>query len=177
MNWDAIGAIGELVGALAVVLTLFYLALQVRQSRRQEEIQSFQSAIEVFLKNLDRATGTTEDAEIFRKGLNRYEFLPPSEQGVFHAKMHGLLHGFHTVWKLYKAGSLPEYELVAMRSAYVELLLTPGGQQWWNDFRHIPPPHLIEYLDEEVLKSKDKITPANNAYPWLRPEEEVVGDA
>ena len=33
MNWDAIGAIGELVGALAVVLTLAYLALEVRRSR------------------------------------------------------------------------------------------------------------------------------------------------
>ena len=32
MNWEAIGAIGEFVGALAVVLTLGYLALQVRQN-------------------------------------------------------------------------------------------------------------------------------------------------
>ena len=30
MNWDAIGAIGELVGALAVFLTLIYLATQIR---------------------------------------------------------------------------------------------------------------------------------------------------
>jgi hypothetical protein len=30
MNWDAIGAVGEIVGAAAVVLTLGYLAIQVR---------------------------------------------------------------------------------------------------------------------------------------------------
>jgi len=34
MNWEALGAIGEIVGAVAVVLTLGYLALQIRQSRR-----------------------------------------------------------------------------------------------------------------------------------------------
>ena len=34
MNWDAIGAIGEIVGALAVVVTLFYLATQIRQNAR-----------------------------------------------------------------------------------------------------------------------------------------------
>ena len=34
MNWDAIGAVGEIVGALAVVLTLAYLALQVRTARK-----------------------------------------------------------------------------------------------------------------------------------------------
>ena len=32
MNWEAIGAIGELIGAIAVVITLVFLALQVRQS-------------------------------------------------------------------------------------------------------------------------------------------------
>ena len=31
MNWDAIGAIGEIIGAIAVVSTLFYLAVQIRQ--------------------------------------------------------------------------------------------------------------------------------------------------
>ena len=33
MNWDALGAIGEIVGALAVVFTLVYLAFQVRYAR------------------------------------------------------------------------------------------------------------------------------------------------
>ncbi len=34
MNWDAIGAIGEIIGALAVVATLFYLAFQIRQNTK-----------------------------------------------------------------------------------------------------------------------------------------------
>lgn len=33
MNWEAIGAIGEILGALAVVLTLGYLAVQIRYAR------------------------------------------------------------------------------------------------------------------------------------------------
>lgn len=33
MNWDAIGAIGEITGAIAVVLTLVYLASQVRHAK------------------------------------------------------------------------------------------------------------------------------------------------
>ena len=37
MNWDAIGAIAELVGAIGVVATLIFLALQVRQSKEATE--------------------------------------------------------------------------------------------------------------------------------------------
>jgi hypothetical protein len=32
MRWDAVGAIGEILGALAVVATLFYLARQIRHN-------------------------------------------------------------------------------------------------------------------------------------------------
>jgi hypothetical protein len=32
MNWDAIGAIGEVVGAVGVIVSLLYLALQIRQN-------------------------------------------------------------------------------------------------------------------------------------------------
>ena len=35
MNWDAIGAIAELLGAIGVIASLVYLATQIRQSRNQ----------------------------------------------------------------------------------------------------------------------------------------------
>lgn len=34
MNWEAIGAVGEILGALAVVVTLVYLSVQIRQNSR-----------------------------------------------------------------------------------------------------------------------------------------------
>ena len=42
MNWDAIGAIGEIVGALAVLATLIYLAIQVRQNSVLQRAQTHQ---------------------------------------------------------------------------------------------------------------------------------------
>jgi hypothetical protein len=37
MNWEAIGAVGEIVGAVAVVATLLYLASQTRHTRTAVE--------------------------------------------------------------------------------------------------------------------------------------------
>ena len=34
MNWEAIGAVGELLGAIGVIVTLGYLAVQIRQNTR-----------------------------------------------------------------------------------------------------------------------------------------------
>ena len=32
MNWEAIGAIGEIVGAISVLVTLIFLILQIQQN-------------------------------------------------------------------------------------------------------------------------------------------------
>lgn len=40
MNWEAAGGIGELTGAMAVVVTLVYLAIQVRHSKDALDVNS-----------------------------------------------------------------------------------------------------------------------------------------
>jgi hypothetical protein len=34
MNWEAIGAVAEVMGAFGVIATLIYLAIQIRQNSR-----------------------------------------------------------------------------------------------------------------------------------------------
>lgn len=46
MNWDAIGALSELFGAIAVVATLIYLAIQIRQTKESSRTQAYHLAIE-----------------------------------------------------------------------------------------------------------------------------------
>ena len=52
MNWEALGAIAELLGAIAVFVTLAYLAVQVRQSnivtREQAQYHMLQNQIRYF---------------------------------------------------------------------------------------------------------------------------------
>ena len=40
MNWEAIGAVGEILGALAVAVTLIYLARQTRENSRAVKASS-----------------------------------------------------------------------------------------------------------------------------------------
>ncbi len=42
MNWDAISAIGEIIGAAAVVVSLVYLAVQVRQNTKASKAATVQ---------------------------------------------------------------------------------------------------------------------------------------
>lgn len=70
MNWDALGAIGEVVGAAAVVATLVFLAIQVRHSTRSmDESNRLQrtAAIDRHTDSMSRWRGTiAENADIAR---------------------------------------------------------------------------------------------------------------
>ena len=45
MNWEAIGAVGEVLGAVGVIATLGYLAVQIRQNTRTVKSSAYQSAV------------------------------------------------------------------------------------------------------------------------------------
>lgn len=81
MNWDAIGALGEIVGATAVVLTLIYLARQIKLQNRAGEIAAFEG----ILDELDRVNSLiAEDKNLYRlfmTGLNNPAELDDDEGG------------------------------------------------------------------------------------------------
>lgn len=171
MNLSDWGAVADIVASIGVIITLVYLAIQIHQNTRQIKSQGLQAAIAHFLRNFDETTKTGVDADIFRKGLNDFENLTAGDQGCFHSKMHSLLHGFNNVWNLYKAGLLPEYELIAMRGLFLSMLTSPGGQKWWQVFKHVPPPQLVDYIDQSVREADGKVLSAIDQFPWLRSDE------
>jgi len=79
MNWEALGAIGEMIGALAVVVTLAYLAVQVRASTAESEAEDFSRVA----AQLSEVRGRfMEHAEVWMKG-NAGEALSAPECFVF----------------------------------------------------------------------------------------------
>lgn len=80
MNWEAIAAVGQAVGALAVVLTLAYLARQVRQSNRQALLSSFQHTYDSINQFLGATLDSGEVADIVVRGRACYESLSAADR-------------------------------------------------------------------------------------------------
>ena len=52
MNWDALGAMGEIAGAIAVIATLFFLARQLQVNTRElEKTNEYQRTTSVVASN------------------------------------------------------------------------------------------------------------------------------
>src|SRR5581483_582512 len=86
MNWEAVGAIGEIIGAISVAVTLIFLALELRQSTSALKSSTFLaistlmgSTMEVWASHADLAPLLTK-AQAGLDGLSlveraRFRFL------------------------------------------------------------------------------------------------------
>ena len=78
MNWDALGAVAELLGAIAVFLTLAYLTVQVRQNSKALELQNKFSAAQIMQARTDTLTkviassSSAENLAALQKKLSNY---------------------------------------------------------------------------------------------------------
>ncbi len=79
MNWDAIGAVGETLGAIAVIATLIYLASQIRQLKQQNAQATLQHIHDSMNKFMDTLTSES-NSSLFVRGQDSYKNLSEADQ-------------------------------------------------------------------------------------------------
>ncbi|MBW2423751.1 MAG: hypothetical protein JRG86_05855 [Deltaproteobacteria bacterium] len=79
MNWDAIGAIAESIGAAAVVASLVYLSLQIRASTRASAVESKLQTTRLLTDVLDSVVEAPELNDLYQRGLANLDSLSKDE--------------------------------------------------------------------------------------------------
>ena len=80
MDWTAIGAIGEVGGAIGVIATLLYLSIQIRQNTRAGLTGSRDAAGQINMGLMAAVANEGEFADIWRRGLADLNSLRPEER-------------------------------------------------------------------------------------------------
>ncbi len=83
MNWEAVGAIGEVAGALLVGATLLYLAMQVGQSTRSNRAVLSWSLNQALADLNGRLSSDAGLADIWLRGCDSMDALDPIERERF----------------------------------------------------------------------------------------------
>ena len=98
MDWDAIGAIGEIVGAVAVVASLVYLATQIRTQIRESRLAASRELTANLIETYS-ALQTPQMADIWARGSKNYDALTESEKiqilAFFQRYFRALENAFH----------------------------------------------------------------------------------
>ena len=126
MNWDAISAISQLVGSIAVVVSVLYLAVQLRSSTRVARVAAMDAAAAALRDVTKPFMENAELARIWRTGLENLETLSPDEQARFFHAAHQFLKALETIHYHYVYGLLDPQLWAGWRDLLHHYIACPG---------------------------------------------------
>ncbi len=148
MNWTAIGAIGEVLGATGVVLTLLFLIIQLRRFSQQLKIQN-ERGLAVDYHNQATLQSSPHMLDVLEKVYGRNETdLTFKEMLLMEAYMVSSTASIGADYNLFKAGIVDEKTW----SARLQLLAAIVSAEW--PYRHWKA---MPWVDPDLLAAVESV--------------------
>ena len=143
MSWQDLGSIGELVSAIAVVISLIYLAFQIRQNTNQinqntraVRASAIDSSIGHAMASRQAVIESEDIARIFHTGASAPDSLSELELLRYRLLLHNV---FWAIWNIYsqsRFADLPTETWASQIPLIQRLLSSEGGIWFWNNYGH-----------------------------------------
>ena len=131
MNWDAIAAVGELLGAAGVIVSLLYLASQLRQNTVAVKTASAADAA----KNMREITGpflrSPEMSGLISRGFEDPASLGEDEKAWVINAVFNLLRSWETLHFQYTHGHAERETFESYERLYRQYLASPLLSEYW----------------------------------------------
>jgi len=167
MNWEAIGAVGEILGAIAVVVSLVYLATQIRQNSKAVRNEALQRAIED-RSSMAKITMQSDLAPIWRRGLGEFDSLTDDEKVQFNGVMLTMISSHMGLRGLFLDGSLDRSTFTIFEDDLTGVMLCPGVRTWWNETQSAYITW-ADYVNGLISRGEGRKIPYTESWPFLKP--------
>lgn len=132
MNWDAIAAIGEIVGAIAVVATLIYVSKEIRQGARSVAIGALRDTTAQWNQWSEMLASSPDLATIVAKGNNSYETLTEAESLRYGAYVQSFFDNVESYRVLVSDHNIDK-DLDVLQTIVARRIVIPGFAAWWSE--------------------------------------------
>jgi hypothetical protein len=169
MNPDLIATlanIGEIIAAILVVISLGYVAMQIRQNTQALKVTATQSYVEMY-NTITSELVKPEIADIWSRGFRDFSALNRTESVQFSAIAGQLMRVFESAHAQWKRGALEAQLWEASERTLSDSMTMAGFRQWW-DFRK----HWYSKDFQVVIDGLDLDQAAHAPYPDMVAENE-----
>ena len=150
MNWDAFGAIGEIVGATAVIITLFFVGVQIRSAKLVSRNQTFSQIFDGVSRHIVE-TSSPQLSEVTLRGLLSFDGLEGVDRLQFDSVMQGYLNYIEATLSTAE-DQLFDKRVFAEWGNFIRLRFAPyrGFREWWALAQSAWPTHVVNFIDEQI---------------------------
>jgi hypothetical protein len=132
MDFQQLANLGEIIGGVAVVVSLIYLAIQVRQNTLEQQTENYTRALDR-VSALQSQFGTNgELAAMFSRGARNTSVLSPQERIQFTWILYEMFGAFEFMFHASQSGAMPDAVWKRWAITIRFWMGQPGVRTWWQ---------------------------------------------
>lgn len=157
MSIENLGNLGEFFSSIAVLISLVYLAMQIKRSTETARTSTYQSVVSDF-GALNHAMATAPElSNLFVNGMENFESLSADEKARISQLFFVTFHNFENMYYQFRKGYLENDLWVGWKRLMLTYHARPGFQTWWAMRSDVFSPSFVEFLSTEKI---DKAIPS-----------------
>ena len=127
--------IGEIIAAILVVVSLGYVAMQIRQNTQALKVTATQSYVEMY-NTITSELVKPEIADIWSRGFRDFSTLSGTEAVQFSAIAGQLMRVFESAHAQWRSGAIETQLWQASERTLSDSMTMAGFRQWWDYRKH-----------------------------------------
>lgn len=148
MNWDAIGAIAELIGAIGVVASLVYLGIQLRQNSKTISEEIFQSLLNNYHGAMDNLISDRAVNRIWHLGLRDFDALDADDKRLWLTQMHASLRRYENIILQSQKYPVNKGVIAGIQNQWHWLLNQPGARKFWPKAYGVYSDEFVKFVEQ-----------------------------
>ena len=152
IDWNAIGALGEILGAVAVVITLLYLSKQIQQNTRSVQVAALRDTTAQWNHWSELLAASPDLAEIVFRGNQSFQSLPEADAlryGAFIQTFFDNVESNLTLVQIHKI----EKDTAAIESIVGRRLRINGYVEWWEENTNDYAAEFVAWINAQRRKA------------------------
>ena len=129
---QALASLAEILSGVAVVISLVYLATQVRQSTRAHQTENYARALDRVATMQAMLSHDGEWSRVFSRGVIDPSSLTPSQRTQLTWSLYEAFGAFEFMFYASKNDAIPDEVWKRWSEATAWWLTFPGVRAWWN---------------------------------------------
>ena len=149
--------LSETVGAVGVIVSVIYLAIQIRNQTEEARLSATRELAAQFQDCLKSAVADEKLSEIWLKGVKDYDSLPDVERFRAAVMFHDLFRSAEQQYFHTRTRNVEGLYLNSMDNYFLEFLSFPGIRSWWKSSKHSFESNFQEHIESAMERSKEKV--------------------
>jgi hypothetical protein len=156
MTIQEMGAAGELIGGIAVIFTLIYLALQIRQNTRAVRLSTGHAITEEFRGMFALIASHNKLAELLSNAANNEAITSGADKVRYWAYTSNFIKAFENAYLQWTYEVLDTKQWEGMKRMLTDYGHIPSFREYWQNRKHWYSDDFQYFMDTEILPSDAK---------------------